>query len=115
MTQTSKLDMASEGERGFAAGLNEWGGYLGVAVATMVTEYLAAILGFRPFPFYFGMVIIVFARVIPEGFVKETLPYTRRSSSLHDISKLSIINVIKLVSWKNRSLFACSARCQLVS
>ena len=37
MTQTSKLDLASEGRRGLAASLNEWGGYLGVSIATIIT------------------------------------------------------------------------------
>jgi MFS family permease len=109
MTQTSKLDMASEGERGLAAGLNEWGGYLGVAVATMITGYLAAVFGARPLPFYFGLVIIVIALVISVGFVKETLPYAHRSFSLQDSPKrLGIVDVMKQVSWRDISLFACS-------
>jgi len=109
MTQTSKLDMASEGEQGFAAGLNEWGGYLGVAVATMVTGYLAAVFGVRPAPFYFGLAVIVIALLISVGLVKETLPYARRSSSSSEVSKrLGVVDVMKLVSWGNRSLFACS-------
>ena len=109
MTQTSKLDMASEVEQGFAAGLNEWGGYLGVAVATMVTGYLAAVFGVRPAPFYFGLAVIVIALLISVGLVKETLPYARRSSSSSEVSKrLGVVDVMKLVSWGNRSLFACS-------
>jgi MFS family permease len=109
MTQTLKLDMASEGERGYAAGLNEWGGYLGVAVATMVTGYLAAVFGVRPVPFYFGFAIIVIALLISVCFVKETLPYARRSSLSSEVSKrLGVFDVLKLVSWGNRSLFACS-------
>jgi MFS family permease len=109
MTQTLKLDVASEGERGFAAGLNEWGGYLGVAVATMVTGYLAAVFGVRPVPFYFGLAVIIIALLISVGFAKETLPYARRSSPSSEVSKrLGVVDVMKLVSWKDRSLFACS-------
>jgi MFS family permease len=108
MTQTSKLDMASEGERGFAAGLNEWGGYLGVAAATMVTGYLAAVFGVRPVPFYFGFAVVVIALLISVGLVKETLPYARRSSSSEVSKKLGVVDVMKLVSWGDRSLFACS-------
>ncbi len=108
MTQTSKLDMASEGERGFTAGLNEWGGYLGVSVATIVTGYLAAVYGVRPAPFYFGLAIIVIALLISIGFVKETLPFTHRSSSSEVSKRLSVVEVMKLVSWGDRSLFACS-------
>jgi MFS family permease len=109
MTQTSKLDMASEGERGLVAGLNEWGGYLGVAVATMVTGYLAAVFGIMPIPFYFAFAVIVIALLISVGFVKETLPYAHISSSSSEVSKrLGVVDVMKLVSWGDRSLFACS-------
>ncbi len=99
MTQTSKLDMASEGERGFAAGLNEWGGYLGVAAATMITGYLAAVFGVRPVPFYFGLAVIFIAPLISVGLVKETLPYARRSSSSEVSKRLGVVDVMKLVSW----------------
>jgi MFS family permease len=109
MTQTSTLDMASEGERGFAAGLNEWGGYVGVAVATVVTGYLATVFGIRPVPFYFGLIIIGIALVLSVTFVKETLPFVRGFSSLDAHSqRWSIVDVLKRVSWMDRSLFACS-------
>ncbi|UCH03154.1 MAG: MFS transporter, partial [Candidatus Bathyarchaeota archaeon] len=109
MTQTSKLDIASEGEQGFAAGVNEWSGYLGVAVATVVTGYLATIFGIRPVPFYFGLIIVFIALMISVSFVKETQLYAHRTSDLSEISmRRGIIDVLKEVSWRNRSLFVCS-------
>ncbi|MCX9010426.1 MAG: MFS transporter [Candidatus Methanoperedens sp.] len=109
MTQTSKLDMAGEEERGLAAGLDEWGGYFGVAVATVVTGYLASAYGTRPVPFYFGLVVIAVALLISAGLVKETLPYTRTSRAPAGVSeRLDFSSVIKRVSWQDRSLFSCS-------
>ncbi|SNQ60364.1 MFS transporter [Candidatus Methanoperedens nitratireducens] len=109
MTQTSKLDMAGEGERGLAASLNEWGGYFGVAVATMVTGYLAAVFGIRPVPFYFGLAVIAVALLVSVGLVKETLPYTRISRvSVSMPDGLGFYDVLKRVSWEDRNMFACS-------
>jgi MFS family permease len=109
MTQTSKLDMASEGERGLAAGLNEWGGYFGVAVATIVTGYLASVFGIRPIPFYFGLGVIVLALIISLVCVKETLPDVQGAASLEGLSKKwETIKIVKRVSWVDKSLFACS-------
>jgi MFS family permease len=109
MTQTSKLDLASEEERGFAASLNEWGGYLGVAVSTMVTGYLAVMFGTRPVPFYFGLIIIAAALIISSVLVKETLPYVNLSSphSKKD-EDAGFLLIMKHVSWSDKSLFACS-------
>ena len=46
MTQTSKLDLTRADQRGLTIGLNEFAGYVGVAVAGIVTAYLAD--GLRP-------------------------------------------------------------------
>jgi MFS family permease len=48
MTQTAKLDLILPGERGLIMGLNEFAGYVGVALAGLVTAYAAAWLGPRP-------------------------------------------------------------------
>lgn len=109
MTQTSQLDMASDGERGLAAGLNEWGGYFGVAIGTIVTGYLASLFGLRPLPFIFGLIVIMIALFISVRFVKETLPFTQDSPiGQNTLKKLSMIEVIKKVTWTEKSLFACS-------
>ncbi len=41
MTQTSKLDITRADQRGLTIGLNEFSGYVGVAVAGIITGYLA--------------------------------------------------------------------------
>ncbi|KCZ71037.1 arabinose efflux permease family protein [Candidatus Methanoperedens nitroreducens] len=107
MTQTSKLDMAGGREMGIAASLDEWGGYFGVAVATIVTGYLAAVFGIRPVPFYFGLAVIVVALLVSIVFVKETLPYTYISPA-SGTSGFGFLSVVKQVSWKDKSMFACS-------
>ncbi|PMX90902.1 MFS transporter, partial [Pseudomonas sp. GW460-13] len=43
MTQTAKLDITRADQRGLVIGLNEFSGYVGVAVAGVVTGYAASI------------------------------------------------------------------------
>jgi MFS family permease len=61
MTQTSKLDLALPDQRGLAIGLNEFSGYMGVAIAGIVTGYAAAALGARPGLLLFGLFVVVLA------------------------------------------------------
>jgi hypothetical protein len=42
MTQTAKLDFTRADQRGLVIGLNEFAGYVGVALAGVATGYLAA-------------------------------------------------------------------------
>jgi MFS family permease len=109
MTQTSSLDLADDDERGLAASLNEWGGYLGVAVTAMVTGYLATVYGPRPIPFFFGFTVIAVALILSIVAVQETQPYANAATrSCTKARKLEFRTVFKRVSWRDRSTFACS-------
>jgi len=49
MTRTAKLDITKAEERGLTMGLNEFSGYVGVAIAGILTAYAAeALVGGRP-------------------------------------------------------------------
>ena len=50
MTVNMKIDLIGPGRRGFALGINETAGYLGVAVTALATGYLATGFGLRPAP-----------------------------------------------------------------
>ncbi len=54
MTVNMKIDLIGPGRRGFALGINETAGYLGVAVTALATGYLATWFGFRPAPELLG-------------------------------------------------------------
>src|SRR3989344_2509657 len=57
MTQTAKLDLTRADQRGLTVGLNEFSGYVGVAIAGIITGYLATALGPRLGLFVFGAVV----------------------------------------------------------
>ena len=61
MTQTSVLDFTTAQQRGLVIGLNEFAGYLGVALAGVITGYVADGLGPREGLLWFGFVVILAA------------------------------------------------------
>lgn len=83
MTQTSKLDLARGDQRGLAIGMNEFSGYVGVAVAGIVTAYLAEHLGARAGLLWFGLFTVGAAGIATLLWVKETLPWARLEAELH--------------------------------
>ena len=62
MTQTAQLDITRADERGLTLGLNEFAGYLGVALAGIVTAYLAAHWGPRQGLLWFGLAVLLHSR-----------------------------------------------------
>jgi MFS family permease len=123
MTQTSKLDLARGDQRGFAIGVNEFSGYVGVAVAGIITAYLAQHLGARLGLLLFGLAAVGAAGLATLLWVKETLPWARLEAAKHATStgpkarypknvsaKPSTWEMFTLMSWRDRRLAAlCQA------
>ena len=123
MTQTSKLDITRLDERGLTIGLNEFAGYLGVALAGIVTAYLATLLGAREGLLWFGLVVIGLALVLTQLWVKDTLPWAKVEADRHRhgtaphpmprypkniSSQPGTWEVFALISWRDRRLAAIS-------
>ena len=83
MTVTSKLDIVRHDQRGLATGFNEFAGYSGVALAGLITGYLASDFDPRMSLFVFGLTTIVLALVSALLFSRETLPWARAESAAH--------------------------------
>ena len=75
MTQTAKLDITRADQRGLVIGLNEFSGYVGVAIAGVITGYAASLLGPRAGLLWFGAIVIGLATVLAWLAVAETLPW----------------------------------------
>lgn len=123
MTQTAKLDITRADQRGLTVGLNEFSGYVGVAIAGIVTGYLATALGARTGLFVFGAVVIVTALLLTAVWVKETLAWAHAEGARHaagqatgprarypqNISERpSTWEVFTLMSWRDRRMAAIS-------
>lgn len=83
MTVTSKLDIVRPEQRGVATGFNEFAGYGGVALAGLITGYLASYFDPRWSLFVFGLSVILLALVSALLFSKETIHWARAESAAH--------------------------------
>ena len=83
MTVTSKLDIVRADQRGVATGFNEFAGYGGVALAGLITGYLASYFEPRSSLFVFGLAVILLALVSALLFSRETLPWARAEALAH--------------------------------
>jgi MFS family permease len=83
MTQTAKLDLTRPDQRGLVIGLNEFSGYVGVAIAGVITGYAASLLGPRAGLLWFGAVVIGAATLLAWLAVAETLPWAQAEVRRH--------------------------------
>ncbi len=118
MSVNAKIDLAGSAWRGLAVGLDEAGGYGGVALAALITGYLAGAYGLRPAPFIFGGTVIVLALLLTVFLMQETLPYAQAEARRHTSylptpasdarAGLSFPQIFVLASLKDRTMFALS-------
>lgn len=87
-TVVMKIDLVGEKNRGFAMGLNEFAGYLAVAVVAFATGMIASEFGLRPYPFYIG-IALSFAGLLTSWFlVKDTKHHVSKEASSSSVAKL---------------------------
>ena len=123
MTQTSKMDITHLNQRGLAIGLNEFAGYLGVAIAGVLTGYLSELLPPREALLVFGIVVISLALIFAWVWVLETLPWMhseahsqKKENNMHRyhygsrsiLSTPTTWEVFIWVSWQDRRMMAFS-------
>jgi len=71
-TVIMKIDLVGPRQRGLAMGLNEFAGYLSVALTALVTGVIAEAFGLRPEPFYLGIGTAAAGLGLSLVFVRET-------------------------------------------
>jgi MFS family permease len=125
MTQTAKLDFTRADHRGLVIGLNEFSGYVGVALAGVATGYLAAALGPREGLLWFGAAVIGLATLLSWLAIAETLPWARDEVKRHASPSATALRprypsgvgaqpstreMFALMSWRDRRMAAlCQA------
>lgn len=103
-TVMMKIDLVGERERGFAMGLNEFAGYVAVAVIAFLTGWLASTYGLRPYPFYLGIVLAVAGLFLSWLFVKDTHRHVLLEATSSAVPKLR--SVFWDTSWRHKNLGA---------
>jgi MFS family permease len=116
-TVIMKIDLVGPSRRGLAMGLNEFAGYLAVALTAFATGYIASVSGLRPQPFYLGIAFVLLGLLLSTFFVKETREYALQEGQLigrHEsefnkkMGSPSFAKILLVTSWKDRALFSCS-------
>lgn len=71
-TVVMKIDLVGEKNRGFAMGLNEFSGYIALAIVAFATSWVAGQYGLRPYPFYIGVFLVLAGLIISWFFIHDT-------------------------------------------
>lgn len=101
-TVVMKIDIVGEKDRGFAMGLNEFAGYIALAVIAFLTGWIAANYGLRPYPFYAGIGLATAGLLLSWVFVKDTHHHVQLESTSSTIPLLK--NVFWDTTWKHKNL-----------
>lgn len=101
-TVVMKIDLVGERQRGFAMGLNEFAGYLSVAIVAFLTGWIAGEYGLRPYPFMIGIVLSILGLLSSWLLIKDTKHHVSKESSSNTIPLLK--NIFWDTTWKNKNL-----------
>lgn len=84
MTISAQLDLVGPRQRGLAMGINEATGYIGVALATWLTGYLASSAG-QTAPFTFGAAVVGTGLVTSLAFIRDTRAWVATETRLSTV------------------------------
>jgi MFS family permease len=109
-TVVMKIDLVGPQRRGFAMGLNEFAGYVAVAIAAFGSGIVATNFGLRAGPAYLGLAICSAGLLLSLLFVRETAAHVEleeaRRSSLTTRPRLA--ELLRQSLWSHRGLFSLS-------
>jgi MFS family permease len=105
-TVIMKIDLVGPTRRGFAMGLNEFAGYLAVAVSALATNTIASRYGLRPELFYLGIGYSVLGLLLSLLFVRETRGHADVEAKHSELKhqKVSQREIILRTSFRDRNL-----------
>jgi MFS family permease len=113
MTVVMKIDLVGPRRRGFALGLNEAAGYVGLALSAMVTGWLAAEYAARDVLVVAGAGIALVALLTSVLFVRDTAAHVALEQRGHDTpgarrTAPSLGAAFGDATWRSPALRACS-------
>jgi MFS family permease len=105
-----KIDLVGITQRGLAMGLNEFAGYVAMALSTISSGWIAAQTALRPYPFLMGVAFVLLGSSISLFFVRETLGHMQYEAARHKATRppLNFGRIFRQVSWQDKSFFSLS-------
>ena len=115
-TVIMKIDLVGPRQRGLAMGLNEFSGYVAVALSAFVTGYIASAYALRPAPFLLGIAFALLGLFLSAVFVRDTHDHAREEARQHAAGadeanpdgNPGFLEVFARTSWQDRALFSAS-------
>lgn len=101
-TVVMKIDLVGEKDRGFAMGLNEFSGYIAMAIVGFATGWIASNYGLRPYPFYIGIGLSLAGLLMSIFFIKDTAKHNQKEAGQSLIPRLK--NIFLDTSWRHANL-----------
>lgn len=105
-TVVMKIDLAGPRQRGLAMGLNEFAGYLAVALSAAASGWLASRFGLRPEPLFLGLAIAGLGLGLSALFVRETTSHMELENG--SSAGRGFREVAAIGSYRHRGLAAVS-------
>ncbi|WP_042347013.1 MFS transporter [Bacillus massiliigorillae] len=110
MTVNMKIDLAKPTQRGLAVGLNEFAGYIGVALMAFISGYIASNYSLWPEPFYIGILIAIIGFILSLT-IKDTSEHLKKQIQQQSSSiqrELHTKEIFILTTWKDKNLSSSS-------
>jgi MFS family permease len=101
-TVVMKMDLVGPKQRGLAMGLNEFAGYLAVALVAFFTGYIAHQYGLRPYPFYIGIGLVFLGLFSSVFLLKDTRQHAVLEAKGQHLPPLK--NVFWANTWQHKNL-----------
>jgi MFS family permease len=113
-TVIMKIDLVGPERRGFAMGLNEFAGYLAVAISAYLSGEVASRFGLRPEPFYLGIAFATLGLALSQLLVRDTMTHVRHEAASvgaddrHAAQTPRTRELLALATWRDPALSSAS-------
>lgn len=101
-TVVMKIDLVGESDRGLAMGLNEFAGYISLALVAFLTGWVASVYGVRPYPFIIGIILVFAGLLISLLFVRDTHRHVAKEAESNGIPRLA--NIFRATTFRDPNL-----------